>query len=191
VKIAVIFSKVLILIVSACGIVLFLVFLHLVVFAVMARPRAADVIIILGSQALNGVRPGSELALRLDEGLRLYNEGYAASVIVSGGAGHNERWPEAEVMRDYLVERGVPRGAISVENRSDSTWENMQYSLPLLEKLGARSVILVSSPLHLARVALTGRRLGYPAMSFSFNKKTHYMSLREVIAFIGYDLFYR
>lgn len=55
-------------------------------------------------------------------------------LVPSGGQGPDEVMPEAEAIRNYLLETGVPEERILVENRSKNTAENMKYSLELIRK---------------------------------------------------------
>ncbi|MBP3885444.1 MAG: YdcF family protein, partial [Olsenella sp.] len=61
--------------------------------------------------------------------------------ILSGGALHstdaeNDGSTEADVMRTYLLERGVPSEKIVLERRATNTWQNIEYSLALAKGLG-------------------------------------------------------
>jgi uncharacterized SAM-binding protein YcdF (DUF218 family) len=50
-----------------------------------------------------------------------------------------------------MIDDGVPSRRITVECASRNTWENAKFSTPLLEKMGARSAILVTSWFHVRR----------------------------------------
>ena len=50
-----------------------------------------------------------------------------------------------------MIDGGVPPRRIMLECSSRDTWENAKFSTPLLEKLGARSAILVTSWFHMRR----------------------------------------
>ena len=63
---------------------------------------------------------------------------------------------EAEAMRDMAAAAGVPRRDIAVENRSESTYENIAFSR---EMLGAdKRVAIVSDAFHLPRAQWLARR---------------------------------
>lgn len=121
----------------------------------LPTPRRADAIVVLGNRPpvdeQGEVRP--ELRRRVEEGVRLFHEGLAPRMIMTGGpapSGHIE----AEVMRDLAVELGVPREAIGVEGRSRDTIENAGFTLRLLcgdDESCVPSVIVVSTRYHLAR----------------------------------------
>jgi uncharacterized SAM-binding protein YcdF (DUF218 family) len=52
---------------------------------------------------------------------------------------------------NLMIDAGVPARQISVECASADTWENAKFSRPLLQEMGARSGILVSSWFHMRR----------------------------------------
>jgi uncharacterized SAM-binding protein YcdF (DUF218 family) len=52
-------------------------------------------------------------------------------------------------MASYAESVGVPAGLIETETRARSTWENIEYSLPLVD--GFDRLAIVSDPLHAAR----------------------------------------
>ncbi len=72
----------------------------------------------------------------------------ASHILFTGGAVANE-FTEAETMASLARAAGVPPDAISVETESESTWQNIAYSAPLVDDFDR--VILASDPLHAKR----------------------------------------
>ncbi len=105
-------------------------------------PRHADAIFVLCSKDTRVAERAAEL----------FASGYAELVIVSGGAGKLTKdaftKPEAQVFQDILVQTGVPRDRIILEDKSTNTGENIRFTYDLLERLGDsfRSFILVQKP---------------------------------------------
>ena len=101
--------------------------------------------------ANGSVRP--ELRRRVEEGVRLFREGLAPRIVMTGGpapSGH----VEAEVMRQLAIELGVPADAILIEGRSRDTIENAGFTLRLLcgdDDACIPTVIVVSTRYHLGR----------------------------------------
>jgi uncharacterized SAM-binding protein YcdF (DUF218 family) len=58
-------------------------------------------------------------------------------------------------MANLATELGVPKEAITLEEHSSRTYHNAINSAALLERDNLRSVILVTSPLHMLRARLT------------------------------------
>ncbi len=125
---------------------------------------AADAIVVLGG-ALAGYpaprRPGIILtpaAGRVWHAAALYRAGKAPVVVVAAGsmrfAGDQV---EADLIADVLVSLGVPAQAIVRERGSRTTLENAANTLPVVRRLGARRVLLVTSSDHMWRAMATFR----------------------------------
>jgi uncharacterized SAM-binding protein YcdF (DUF218 family) len=99
-----------------------------------------------------GCRGAAGLTRRLDYGIRLFQAGAAPLLLLSGGGAGPV--PEAEIMRQMALARGVPDSAILVEPGSRDTVENARESARLLRPRGGRWVLLVSDRAHLPRAAL-------------------------------------
>lgn len=84
-------------------------------------------------------------------------------LLVSGGAVFRERRPEAELMREALVQDfGVtPRW---IESRSRTTYENAAYSRALLEADGITTVYLVTHAWHMPRARWSFAQAGVQAI---------------------------
>lgn len=118
-----------------------------------ATPRS-EAVLVLGYR--NG-HPGRANALnrwRVRAGLRSRNRAVADSVLVfSGGAAQPGTPSEAASMARYAVtECGVPEESILLEEKSSSTWENIEFSAPFLRH--AESIVVVSDPLHALKARL-------------------------------------
>lgn len=104
------------------------------------------------------------LQQRLDEALRCYAQNPDAVMVVTGGRGRNETRPEAEVMAEYLMENGVPRDKIIIENKSTSTEENFVFAAELLQQNGIspqQPVVFVTNHFHCYRASFYARRAGF------------------------------
>lgn len=131
-------------------------------FGASARPAKSDCIIVLGCR-LYGTVPSPFLRARLDEALRLYREGYARYIIVSGGQGPGEDISEARAMKQYLVQNGVDDSYVIEEDKSTSTETNLKFSLEKMKEWGLKTALVVSNDYHLARAAVIARRIGLDA----------------------------
>lgn len=120
------------------------------VYRLLPRRRQYDYIIIHGA-GLDGPRPTPLLAGRIDKALELWKKQHQhGKFVVSGGQGADEVVSEAQAMRDYLLEKGVPADAILMEDKSTTTWENLRYSLAIINAdratgVGATSAATVAS----------------------------------------------
>ena len=122
------------------------------VYRLLPRRRQYDYIIIHGA-GLDGLRPTPLLAGRIDKALELWKKQHQhGKFVVSGGQGADEVVSEAQAMRDYLLDKGVSADAILMEDKSTTTWENLRYSLAIINADRATGVDATSS----AAVASSG-----------------------------------
>ncbi|MEU4364110.1 YdcF family protein [Promicromonospora sp. NPDC023987] len=63
-----------------------------------------------------------------------YGQGLAPLIIVTGGINRHNGIVEGHVLRDLLIERGVPEDVIRVEAESVDTWQNVQSSAAFLHE---------------------------------------------------------
>lgn len=120
--------------------------------------RRADAIVVLGRELVDDA-PTPVFRARLDHGLRLWREGWAPRLVVSGGLTGRATRSEAAAGRDFLLEMGAPPAAVSIEDRSRHTLENLFNVRETLRAEGLARIVLVSDPLHLARAAALARGL--------------------------------
>jgi len=102
------------------------------IYRTLPRRRKYGYIIIHGA-GLDGTRPTPLLAGRIDKALELWNKQHQqGKFVASGGQGADEVVSEAQAMRDYLLEKGVPADAILMEDKSTTTWENLKNSIAVI-----------------------------------------------------------
>jgi len=118
----------------------------------------ADAIIVLGAAQYEG-RPSPVLTARLDHAASLWNRGLAPRMIVTGGRGVGDTTSEAAVGRRYLVQRGIPAGSIWMDTEGLTTSQSMVAVRRLLGTKASPSVLIVSDPFHMLRLAILTRRL--------------------------------
>ncbi len=128
---------------------------------------AAPAIVVLGG-AIEGPRlpwrPYPDLnaaADRMWHAARLYRAGKAPLLVLSGGTVHPGEAPEAEVMRQFLGDMGVPASAMLLEGESTTTTENAADTARLLRPHGIRRILLVTSALHMRRARGLFERAGF------------------------------
>lgn len=119
--------------------------------------RPVDAIVVLGAAQYNG-RPSPVLRARLEHARRLYTDGMAPWIMVTGGFGRGDTTSEAEVSRRWLASRGVPDSAIVVRSRGRSTYASMTDVAQWLHPRNLRTVLLVSDPFHMCRLRFEARR---------------------------------
>lgn len=97
---------------------------------------------------------------------RIFHAGKAPLVILSGGVipRLGTEISEAEAMRIFLTDLGVPPEAIRLEERSLNTHENAIFTAELLRDSGLTRILLVTSALHMPRAMAAFRAAGVEAV---------------------------
>jgi len=116
--------------------------------SVEAPLAKADALIVLGGEA----------ASRPQEAARLYRQGVAPRIYVTGigDAGRN---------RQALLAAGVPSEAIVLETKARTTHGNAVNLKPMLDAAHVRSALIVTSPFHTRRALATFRTV-IPGIEF-------------------------
>ena len=118
------------------------------------EPRAADVIVALGTNDLRVAEFAADLYLR----------GFGARLICTGGMAHlgdllSTGWDktEAEMFADVALARGVPRDRILLEARSSNTSENLRFTRELVDQqnLHPATALIAAKPFVQRRVLAT------------------------------------
>jgi uncharacterized SAM-binding protein YcdF (DUF218 family) len=65
------------------------------------------------------------------------------------------------VMAEYAVKLGISRESIIEEDRSRNTYENLLYSLEIIEQENLKQPTLVTLDLYTRRAVATARKLGW------------------------------
>jgi len=139
-----------------------ILFLFILNGAKNTTPQNADTMIVLGCQ-IWGEGPSEMLQYRLENALKLYKEGIAKHIIVSGGQGPDEIITEAKAMKKWFVKNGVSENVIYEEDKSTNTYENLKYSKMIMDKYGFKDAVLVTSDFHVFRSLWLSKRLGFEA----------------------------
>jgi uncharacterized SAM-binding protein YcdF (DUF218 family) len=120
--------------------------------------KKADAILVLGSYDIRIA----------DYAAKLWLDGWAPYLVCAGsGTIHSEDavWQgflgstEAEVFADIAIRAGVPSQQILIENKSQNTGQNYEFTLDLLAKQGiiVHTLLAVQKPFMERRVYATGR----------------------------------
>lgn len=128
-------------------------------------------VVVLGCQ-VRGETMSLMLKRRTDAALEVLKENPDCVCIVSGGQGKGENITEAEAMRRYLVANGISEERIFKEDKSVSTYENINFSSEILSELGITDgIVIVTSEFHQYRAYNFAKRLGLETGSHSAHTK--------------------
>ncbi|MDK2919745.1 MAG: hypothetical protein PWQ37_2478 [Candidatus Petromonas sp.] len=152
-------------------------------------PDDIDYMVVLGAR-LYGRAPSPALYERLEKAYEYAKDKKDLKIVVTGGQGENEDIPEAKAMKIFLVEKGIDKERIILEDKSTSTYENLKFARDILKKIDPKdtySILIVTSDFHLLRAKLLAKRLGFKAYGLPAETpesiKT-YIYLREYFAVI-------
>jgi len=116
-------------------------------------PEKADAIVVLSG----GAYPDGSLSWfsmeRLLYGLRLFKEGYADKLILSGGKGSGSK-SDAYDMMVFVKRLGFSQEIFILEEESQNTRENIKNVSQLMKEVGMGNALVVSSSVHMKRVSL-------------------------------------
>ena len=138
----------------------------------------APYIIVLGA-AVHRTTPSLSMVERTTAALAWLEAHPDGIAVVSGGQGAGEDMSEAEAMYDWLTARGIAPERILMETLSTSSYENLLFSLRVIEDHGGDPggrIAVCSSEYHLSRICLIARELGFEPVRVA--ARTGHISLR-------------
>lgn len=111
-------------------------------------PQKSDIIIILSG----------DKGERMEEGARLFHEGYADKILVSGGVIYNNV-TAASLIKLHAMDLKIDEDKILTEDKADSTYENALFCKSILKEHNYRSAIIVTSNYHTRRTKMIFERV--------------------------------
>ena len=170
-----------------CGCILFVVVEIMIIMQCNKEPQdEADYLIVLGAQ-VRGTVPSLVLSYRIDKAAEYMLEHPEVTAIVSGGQGADEGISEALAMQNGLIERGIEKERILLEDQSTSTKENLEFSKQFLD-IEKSKVLVVTSDFHVMRAVGIAKKAGYQNVEGLAAKSVWYLIpsnyVREFMAVI-------
>jgi hypothetical protein len=115
---------------------------------------------------------GGKKTFRMEKAMKLYKQGLASNILVSGKAPFYEKdnvqETEADMLKTFAVQNGIPEDDIIAENQSITVPDNVKRSLNLLDhsNIPHQKIILINSPfsqrrgwVHFQKMSLSGTEL--------------------------------
>ena len=151
----------------------------------------SDVAVVLGNTVEKNGLPSPRLQARLDKTIELYQKGLFANIIVSGGTGI-EGFDEAVVMRQYLINQGIPEACIYLDRAGNTTNLTAKNASEIMKRNNWHSAMIISQYFHISRTRLAFTHSGispvYSAHANYFEIRDFYSIFREVIGYFSYIL---
>ncbi|MCL2486663.1 MAG: YdcF family protein [Oscillospiraceae bacterium] len=142
-------------------------------------PHAApecDAVMVLGARVYNSSgRPSAMLKDRLDYGYELYAAGRAPKILVSGDHGR-KNYDEVNVMRQYLMDLGVPREDIFMDHAGFNTYDSMYRARDIFQ---VERLLISTQEFHINRALYIARGLGVEAYGYPCEDKPYYRMFRQ------------
>jgi len=128
--------------------------------------RGVDFLMVLGNKCLSPHVPPI-LAGRLDKAIEIYSDALKKpQIIVSGGKSSPQLATESVLMRNYLLDRGIPDEMIITETKSINTMQNLEFSSIKIRQIWHKDirprVIIVTSDYHIPRTKYYAKNLNLP-----------------------------
>lgn len=143
--------------------------------------KNVDCILILGA-GIWGDKPSPMLQDRLDEGIKLYKEGIASKIIMSGDHGREE-YDEVNIMKEYAIEQGVPSEDIFMDHAGFSTYESLYRAKKIFD---ADNIVIVTQEYHLYRTLYIADKLDLNAYDVNSDPRKYsgqtFRELRKILA---------
>ena len=148
--------------------------------------ESVEYVVVLGAK-VNRDGPSVSLWDRICGAYLYLEENPEVIAILSGGQGTDEPITEAECMYRELVNLGIDPKRLWLEDEATSTWENLNFSLDLIEeRTGQRPTELgiLSSEYHLFRASLFAKAcdvefVGIPARTSRWGQRVNHF-MREI-----------
>ena len=148
--------------------------------------ETVDYVVVLGAK-VNPDGPSVSLMDRIRAAYEYAREHPDTILVLSGGQGTDEPITEAECMFRELFWMGIDPAQLRTEHYATSTWENLKFSLDLIEEeTGSRpaKIGVLSSEYHLLRASLFAKAcdvefVGIPARTSRWGQRINHF-MREV-----------
>lgn len=140
-----------------------------------------DCVIVPGALVRDG-QPSPMLQDRLDMALAIYRAGGTDRILVSGDHGQTD-YDEVNVMRQYLLDRGVPAEQIFMDHAGFDTYDTLYRAQKVF---AVRRAVVTTQTFHLLRAMYIGRELGLDVQGVASDLRPYYnikrYRVREYIA---------
>lgn len=155
-----------------------------------------DCILILGCQIRKDGGLTKLLQSRADRAMKFAEmqkakTGKEILFVPSGGKGRDEVIAEAEAVRNYLVSAGIPEEQILVENRSETTNQNLRFSHDLImQRIPDAKIAFSTTNYHVFRAGCYAEEAGIPMEGIGAKTRPYFWInafIREFVAGLHHE----
>ena len=135
-----------------------------------------DCILVLGAGVRNNY-PSPMLEDRLKTAIELYNNKVAPKILVSGDHEY-KNYDEVNVMKNYLIEAGIPSNDIFMDHAGLSTYDSIYRAKHIFK---VKKMAIVTQKYHLYRSLYIANTLDINSIGISANKRPYaYQTKRDI-----------
>lgn len=142
-------------------VIIFIIFTTVkIIWTANNTPDEETTVVVLGCQ-VKPYGPSLMLRERLDAAYEYLGENPNVKCILSGGQGADEPMSEAECMYNWLVDKGIDKERLYMEDKSTSTRENLMFSKKIIEENGLNPIMtIITNDFHQYRASEIAKTLG-------------------------------
>ncbi len=163
-----------------------------------------DIGIVLGGGMITVDKESNTLTFRdnvdrIMQALSLYKNGRINKILISGGSGSliYRNMKESQLLKEYLVDIGIPANNIIIETESDNTYENARNTSEILKnEYPGSTCLLITSAIHMRRARACFNKSDvivsiYPTNTITAKRRYQFSHLfvPDVDSFKKWDLF--
>jgi SanA protein len=158
----------------------------------IAKVPKAQTVMILGASVYRNKIMSDMLRDRADTAIKIYQAGKAENILVSGD-GKAKNYNEVEVVKNYLLEQGIPKEKLLLDYSGLDTYDSLYRARDVF---GVKNIIISTQNFHLPRAVFIAKNLGMQAYGITADRHRYKnMELnigRELLATVKayFDVFY-
>ena len=181
IKFLIILIIIAILIVSIINIYMIIVTYNKIVDIEKISKDNYNCILVLGAGIRND-KPSPMLEDRLKTAIKLYQKGISKKILVSGDHEY-ENHDEVNIMKNYLIEAGIPSSDIFMDHAGLSTYDSIYRAKHIF---GVNKAIIVTQKYHLFRALYIAKKLNISTRGISADERIYIgqfkRDIREIAA---------
>ena len=124
-------------------------------------PTEPEVFIVPSYALKHRTLPTRPTRAEIELAYRWWQKFPCAKIIMSTGDNQRLGVTNARVMVEYAARLGIPRENLIEEDRSRNSWENLRYSMDIIQAQNFKQPTLVTLDLYTRRAVATARKLGW------------------------------
>lgn len=164
----------------------------ILIFACNKPSAQTDTVVVLGCK-VNGTAPSLMLSARIDEAYAYLAENPSAICIACGGKGNDEDISEALAIKNALVEKGIDKCRIYLDEESVSTRQNLENAKIIAESNNLScNIAIATDGFHQMRSQLIASEYGFKSSALSAKTRVYLLPtylIREWFALCEYFVF--